>query len=115
MIPLLTVLMSYFIFKKGLNKTDMGILGVSFVGVVVLILGATDESDEVDESVPAASGAQAASLVLPIITLIIQPFIGAAIPIMSKKIRSLHEFTISSYTALAMFFLYGAIVVSLPG
>ena len=114
LVPVLTAIISYFHLRKGLNGIDIGVLAVSFVGVIVLIMGATDDSEEVEESVPAYSLPQA-SLIIPIIALVIQPFIGAMIPIMSWKIRSLHEYTISSYTSLSMFFLYGILVVSVPG
>ena len=37
--PLLTALGSYFFFKKGLNRIEIIVLIVSFLGVVVMILG----------------------------------------------------------------------------
>ena len=37
--PLLTVLLSYLILKKGITKLDTAILFLSFVGVTVLITG----------------------------------------------------------------------------
>ena len=37
--PLLTVVMSYFIFKKGLTRFDTGALIASFTGVILMITG----------------------------------------------------------------------------
>jgi drug/metabolite transporter (DMT)-like permease len=53
LVPVLTAIISYFHLRKGLNGIDIGVLAVSFVGVIVLIMGATDDSEEVEESVPA--------------------------------------------------------------
>ena len=46
LIPLLTALISYFFLKKGLNRLDVGVLIVSFAGVIVLILGAEGHDGE---------------------------------------------------------------------
>jgi drug/metabolite transporter (DMT)-like permease len=40
--PLLTAVFSYFLLKKGLSRLDTVILLVSFVGVVIMIMGSVE-------------------------------------------------------------------------
>lgn len=62
--PLLTAVFSYFYLGKGLGRLDSGVLLCSFGGVVLLILGATNDKEEPTQSL---SGFY---LILPIITLL---------------------------------------------
>ena len=47
--PLLTALLSFILFKKGLSRLDTAILLVSFAGVTVLITGAPSKSTIAEE------------------------------------------------------------------
>lgn len=47
--PLLTALLSFILFKKGLSRLDTAILIVSFVGVTVLITGSPPKSTDIEE------------------------------------------------------------------
>lgn len=95
-------MLSYFWLKKGLSSLDIGVLLVSFGGVVLLITGSLQQDGgsqniNMDQS----------SIILALITLPMFPILSAVITIMTRQLRDVHEFSVSSYIAFAMVFIYG--------
>ena len=103
--PLLTALGSYFFFKKGLTRIEIVVLLVSFLGVVVMILGSFEA-----ESAPSTSVPQDVSLWLPILCMLAVPVLGASQSLVLRQLREMNEYTVGSYTSFSMVLIYGPIV-----
>ena len=73
--PLLTAVFSYYFLKKSLSRMDSIILIISFLGVVIMILG----SLQADSPAPSANpDLQPASLWIPILAMLAVPVLGAS-------------------------------------
>jgi drug/metabolite transporter (DMT)-like permease len=102
MSPLITALMSYFYLKKGLTPMESSVLIISFTGVVVLITGSLEE-DQQDPWINPGNQ----SLFLPIVCLVLYPFLSSSATILTRQLRMIHELSVSSYIAFTMVVLYG--------
>jgi len=94
----MTAVCSYFILSVGLSTEDTSVLVVSFCGVVILVLG--DDSDEGEEM-------QGGSSIVAIVSLLILPFVSAAMAMTQRQMREVSEYTIGSYIAYAMVGVFG--------
>ena len=70
--PLLVALLSYILYKVALSKIDVGVLIVSFVGVIFLIIGSIDDGKGEEET-------QSTITLLPILALLLIPIIQCII------------------------------------
>lgn len=100
--PLVTAVLSYLLLKKGLTILDSGVLIVSFLGVVILITGSMT-TEHHDPWVNPANE----SLLWPIISLALYPFLNSGAILLSRQLRSIHEYSVSSYIAFSMVAIYG--------
>jgi len=108
------------------------VLIISFIGVALLITGAVSGSTEITDApviVPdvttaepssvsvvdqTTSAVQSASLIIPIIAMLGLPVMGAAQSILLRQLRSMSEYTVSSYTSFSMALIYGLLMLA-PG
>ena len=66
--PLLIAFFAFLIYRERLTSLDIAVLLVSFLGVSVLITGSLEKETPSEETV------QTASIILPVILLIVLPF-----------------------------------------
>lgn len=85
-----------------LSNIDKATLGVSFLGIIVLITGTISKEGQSSEN----SEFTLTQLIFPCICLILMPFNGAIISIMLRGMRDMAEFTLSTYIIFTMLVVY---------
>ncbi|TNV77029.1 hypothetical protein FGO68_gene5292 [Halteria grandinella] len=93
--PIITVILSYLLLKKGLGLMDTAVLLISFGGVVVIILGTYDTTTQ-------STSNSDVSLVLPFIAMLLLPFVISASSILQRQMRKLSGYTLGSYLCFGM-------------
>jgi drug/metabolite transporter (DMT)-like permease len=97
--PVLTAVLAYFIFGNKLSKIDIAVLGISFIGVTILITGGEKtNTKEIDFSI------------LPLILLILIPLLAASVTLYIRHLKSLSEITIGSILTFSILLIYGPFV-----
>jgi drug/metabolite transporter (DMT)-like permease len=76
--PLFTALFSYLWVRSSVSRLDLYVLGISFVGVAMLITGSTANNQEAKNTLRQESSK---SLVLPIICVLMVPILTGTLAI----------------------------------
>ena len=108
--PLLTAILSYWLFGVGLSLLDSGVLIVSFAGVAILITG-----DSKSDTPGSDNPEDKPSMILPTILLILIPFLSASVTLFIRHLKSLSEITIGSLMTFAILLIYGPLVYFTSG
>jgi len=97
--PVLTAVLAYFIFGNKMSKIDITVLGISFIGVTILITGGEQtNTKEVDFSI------------VPLLLLILIPLLSASVTLYIRHLKSLSEITIGSLMTFSILLIYGPLV-----
>ena len=104
MAPLFTVLFSCMFFRIRIACFDVGILMVTFGGVVLMLSGIVDNSERENPT------QDLVSLIVPIVCLILMPILMAGNILLLRQLRKVNELTIATYMSLSMILFYTPIV-----
>lgn len=99
MMPLLTAVLAYFIFNKGLGLLDSAVLVISFGGIALLLVNSAKLPNLPENQ-------ENPRLLIPIITMVSLPFINTGIQLVLRTTRKMGDLTLGMYVCLSMVALY---------
>jgi drug/metabolite transporter (DMT)-like permease len=115
--PLLTALLSFILFKKGLSGLDTTILIVSFIGVTVLITGTpsktTVDMEENSQEKPSDKGER--NMIIGTIMLVLIPILSSSVVLFIHHLKSLSEISVSAILTFAILVIYGPLLLFTDG
>ncbi|CDW82674.1 membrane protein [Stylonychia lemnae] len=103
--PIFIAILSYLVLKEQLMRIDIIILGVSFIGVIILVSGSIN-SENVSQS-----KIEDTSNIFAWIALFLIPFSAAINAVNQRQMRDLNEYTVGSYMTLVSLLGYTPIVL----